>query len=103
MWKDWSPAARVRNTESHVAAALSEAWTSRSITKCSRAARRTSKLSGVTLTVRVYTLVLAAAAVHAQPANPLSTELLQSYTIIKTNLLKMSQKMPDDAYTFKPT
>jgi len=53
--------------------------------------------------VKVYTLVLAAAALHAQPANPLSTELLQSYTIIKTNLLKMAQKMPDDAYAFKPT
>jgi hypothetical protein len=39
---------------------------------------------------------------HAQAANPLSSELLQMYTIIKTNLLKMAQKMPEQAYSFKP-
>lgn len=54
-----------------------------------------------------YTLMLAAlawaGALCAQNANPLSTELLQSYTRIKDNLLKMAQKMPEDAYTFKPT
>jgi uncharacterized damage-inducible protein DinB len=39
----------------------------------------------------------------AEPTNPLSAELVESYTIIKTNLLKMARKMPEDAYGFKPT
>lgn len=46
---------------------------------------------------------IAIAGIQAQPANPLSTELRQSYTIIKTNLLKMAQKMPAGNYAFKPT
>lgn len=46
---------------------------------------------------------ICAAVVQAQPANPLSDELRQSYTIIKTNLLKMAEKMPADGYAFKPT
>lgn len=54
-----------------------------------------------------YTLMFAwiccAGGLSAQTANPLSTELLQSYTIIKNNLLKMAQKMPDDTYSFQPT
>lgn len=37
-----------------------------------------------------------------QAQNPLSTELKQSYTGVKNNLIKMSEKMPDDAYSFKP-
>jgi uncharacterized damage-inducible protein DinB len=57
--------------------------------------------------VKFFVLVCAGfvftAAVHAQPANPFSVELLQSYTIIKTNLLKMAQKMPDEDYAFKAT
>ncbi len=43
-----------------------------------------------------------AGALHAQTANPLSTELLQMYTTVKTNLLKMAQKMPDQAYAYQP-
>ena len=43
-----------------------------------------------------------ACALHAQPGSPLSNELLQSYTIVKNNLLKMAQRMPEDAYAFKP-
>jgi len=39
----------------------------------------------------------------AQNANPLSSELKQSYTTIKTNLLLMAEKMPDESYTFRPT
>jgi hypothetical protein len=57
--------------------------------------------------VKRHSLLLAVAvstgALQAQPANPLSTELLQSYSIIKTNLLKMARKMPEDAYGFRPT
>ena len=56
--------------------------------------------------MKPYAVIVAAvsltASVPAQPANPLSTELLQSYTIIKTNLLKMAQKMPEADYAFKP-
>ena len=47
-------------------------------------------------------LALFAVAAPAQPASPLSTELRDSYTIVKTNLMKMAQKMPDSAYAFKP-
>ena len=51
-----------------------------------------------------YSLILAASLfLHAQPANPLSSELQQMYTIIKTNLLKMAQKMPAEDYLFQPT
>src|SRR5689334_13967375 len=44
-----------------------------------------------------------AGGLHAQSANPLSAELLQSYTIVKTNLTKMAQRMPEQAYSYKPT
>jgi len=42
-------------------------------------------------------------ALHAQTASPLSTELRQMYTTIKTNLLKMANKMPAEDYSFRPT
>lgn len=54
-----------------------------------------------------YLLIAVAAvlapALHSQNANPLSTELRQMYTIIKTNLLKMANKMPAGDYAFRPT
>jgi uncharacterized damage-inducible protein DinB len=57
--------------------------------------------------VKRHSLLIAVAvstgAFAAEPANPLSAELVQSYTIIKTNLLKMARKMPEDDYGFKPT
>jgi len=34
--------------------------------------------------------------------NPLITEMKASYTAIKNNLIKAAEKMPDDAYAFKP-
>lgn len=43
------------------------------------------------------------AALHAQTANPLSTELKASYTRVKTNFIKAAEKMPEDQYDFKPT
>ncbi len=46
--------------------------------------------------------LLAAPALPAQTANPLSVELNQSYTIIKNYLLKMAEKMPDQDYSFRP-
>jgi hypothetical protein len=49
----------------------------------------------------ILTIALQPVAV-AQSVNPLSDELRASYTIIRTNLLKMASKMPDEAYLFKP-
>jgi hypothetical protein len=54
---------------------------------------------------RTALLILAAAltaALHAQ-TNPMIAEGKQSYTGVKNNLLKAAEKMPEDAYTFKPT
>jgi hypothetical protein len=44
-----------------------------------------------------------AGALHAQTANPLSTELKGAYTRIKTNFIKAAEKMPEENYGFKPT
>jgi DinB family protein len=52
---------------------------------------------------RYFTLVLGACALHAQTANPLSTELRWTYATIKSNLLKLAEKMPAEHYTFRPT
>jgi DinB family protein len=52
--------------------------------------------------VTILTLA-AAAAVHGQPANPLTTELKAAYTRVKTNFVKAAEKMPEDQYDFKPT
>jgi DinB superfamily len=55
---------------------------------------------------RFPTTILAlslAGALHAQTANPLSTELKTAYTRVKTNFMKAAEKMPEDQYLFKPT
>ncbi len=44
-----------------------------------------------------------AAAPQAAPANPLSAEAKQMYNGVKTNLLKMAEKMPEEHYAFKAT
>ncbi len=53
-----------------------------------------------------YSMTILAAtltgALHAQTANPLSTELKGSYTRVKTNFIKAAEKMPEDQYDFKP-
>lgn len=54
---------------------------------------------------RYSTTILAlalAGALHAQTANPLSTELKGNYTRVKTNFIKAAEKMPEDQYDFKP-
>jgi hypothetical protein len=54
---------------------------------------------------RISTTILAltlAGALHAQTANPLSTELKGAYTRVKTNFIKAAEKMPEDQYDFKP-
>jgi uncharacterized damage-inducible protein DinB len=45
---------------------------------------------------------LAACALHAQ-SNPMIAEVKQSYTARKNHLMRSAEKMPDDAYSFKPT
>ena len=55
--------------------------------------------------MRGYLVVCVAAlgaTAHAQTANPLSDELRHMYGIVKTNLLKMAQRMPEQAYSYKP-
>lgn len=39
----------------------------------------------------------------AQAQNPFGTELKQTYTGVKNNLIKAAEKMPDDGYGFKAT
>lgn len=54
---------------------------------------------------RTYLLILAATfagAVHAQTA-ALVTEGKAAYNNIKNNLMKAADKMPEDAYSYKPT
>ena len=53
---------------------------------------------------RLLMLTLAAAtalSLHAQ-SNPLIAEARQTYNGVKNNLTKMADKMPEDAYSFKP-
>ena len=53
---------------------------------------------------RYFTMIFAGAfALQLQAADPLSSEAKQGYTRIKTNMLKMAEKMPEDAYSFKAT
>ena len=54
-------------------------------------------------TYMLVTTVAAAGALQAQTAGPMSTELKQMYTGLKTNLTKMAEKMPEENYSFKPT
>ena len=45
--------------------------------------------------------LLAAGTALAQTANPMAGELKQMYTGVKNNLVKMSEKMPEEHYAFK--
>ena len=40
---------------------------------------------------------------HSQTANPLIKEARAQYESVKSNLIKAAEKMPEDAYSFKPT
>jgi DinB superfamily len=40
---------------------------------------------------------------HAQEANPISANMKQSWTNIRDLLVKMTDKMPEENYRFKPT
>ena len=50
-----------------------------------------------------FGIVLAFVRLGAQSVNPLSDELRQIYTIVRNNLIKMSERMPEANYNFKPT
>jgi hypothetical protein len=52
---------------------------------------------------RTLIVIALGAALHAQPANPLSTELKAAYTRVSANFIKAAEKMPEDQYDFKPT
>ena len=57
---------------------------------------------------RTAAWILAAAlaggcALQAQGSNPLIAEQKAAYNNLKNNLLKAAEKMPEDAYSFKPT
>jgi uncharacterized damage-inducible protein DinB len=54
---------------------------------------------------RCFILVLAAgcAGIVQAQTNPLIAEAKQAYNGIKNNLLKMADRVPEDAYSFKPT
>jgi len=51
----------------------------------------------------VMALSLGTLPLAGQAANPLSDELRQIYTIVRGNLIKMSERMPEASYSFKPT
>jgi len=55
---------------------------------------------------RFHALVFSAMLLCAIPASaqdPLSSEVKWSYGVIKTNLLKLAEKMPAEYYDFRPT
>jgi hypothetical protein len=55
---------------------------------------------------RTFLLILAASiagALNGQSTNPLIADGKAAYNQIKNNLLKAADKMPEDAYSFKPT
>jgi hypothetical protein len=53
------------------------------------------------IVLQAQTATTPQAASPTQSANPLSTELKQSYNNIKNNLTKMAEKMPEEHYSFK--
>jgi uncharacterized damage-inducible protein DinB len=50
----------------------------------------------------IGTVLCAAGALHAQD-NPVSGGTKTLYTMIKTNIVKAAQKMPEENYSYKPT
>ena len=51
----------------------------------------------------LFALSLAAACTVQAQTNPMIAENKGAYTNVKNNLLKAAEKMPEDAYSFKPT
>ncbi len=47
-------------------------------------------------------LLIGTVSAFGQTANPLSSEVRTSYATVKTNLIKMAERMPAENYGFKP-
>lgn len=50
-----------------------------------------------------FAAIFSFAAAQAQPANPIVNEARFPWTVVRTNLLKMADKMPAEFYSFRPT
>jgi uncharacterized damage-inducible protein DinB len=48
-------------------------------------------------------IVVLGSAAQAFAASAMVTESNQAYTVIKTNIMKSAEKMPDDGYAYQPT
>ncbi len=53
------------------------------------------------LAVALWSGALLAISLHAQAANPTIAEMKSAYTSVKTNLLKLAEKVPEADYSFK--
>lgn len=53
--------------------------------------------------IRASMMILAGVCVLSAQTNPVIGEQKQAYTNLKNNLIKAAEKMPEDAYSFKPT
>jgi len=51
----------------------------------------------------ITAMLVGTGALHAQDANPISSNLKQSWTNIRDLLTKMAERMPEENYRFKPT
>jgi hypothetical protein len=49
-----------------------------------------------------FALIFALAAANAQPPNPIVNEARFPWTVVRTNLLKMAEKMPAEFYSYRP-
>src|SRR5215468_2063755 len=52
---------------------------------------------------RAAMMILAGACVLGAQTNPVIGEQRKAYDALKQNLIKAAEKMPEDAYSFKPT
>jgi DinB superfamily len=55
------------------------------------------------LVIAVGIVCLAGAGLRGQTTYPYIGELKQNYGFVKTNLLRLAEKMPEEHYSFKPT
>ena len=52
--------------------------------------------------MKIAPLVLVIAALQAQDANPLISDVKRAYTEVKNNILRSAEKMPKENYDFRP-
>src|SRR6516162_5102527 len=53
--------------------------------------------------IRASMMILASVCILSAQTNPVIGEQRKLYDTLKTNLIKAAEKMPEDAYAFKPT